>query len=259
MSGCLFGLAAIFFVIGLVQLLSPDPQPGVRSSGAAAKGNPAYRQPSGRAPHAMGAASGPVTAGASQFSASGGNMPSLSHIQLGQRVRVRHPLQGDLTLYVMGRVVFDELWQTSRGPQSPWVPTGNAYSGFWLEMNLFLLNWQNRYYLLDERIAVSDPEIQRDFAAHARKFAQSDQTAEVLFSYPPTMWRMDDIGKFRVRTVEGEGLNLSPGSVGRFIHASGSAQAESAKRGLVLEDFEGGGQDTVWIGFLLDSSDIQGA
>ncbi len=185
-------------------------------------------------------------------------MPSLANIQVGQRIRVRHPAQGELNVYVMGRVIFDELWQRSRGPQNPWVPTGNAYVGFWLETNLFLLNWQNRYYLLDERIPVSDPDIQRDFAAHARKFAQSDQTAEVYFAYPPTMWKMDDIGKFRVRAVEGEGLHMTQGAVGRFIHASGRGQEDNLKRGLVLEDYEGGGQDTVWIGYMIDSNDIQG-
>lgn len=186
-------------------------------------------------------------------------MPSLSHIQLGQRIRVRHPVQGDLTVYVMGQVIFDELWQTSRGPQSPWVPTGNAFSGFWLETNLFLLNWQNRYYLLDEMNPISDPEIQRDFLPHARKFAQSDQTADVYFSYPPTMWHIDDIGKFRIRSTDGEGLRMSAGAVGRFIHASGSAQEANIRRSLVLEDYEGGGQDTVWIGYLINDNDIQGA
>ncbi len=257
MGGCFIALAVVFFLIGLVQLLSPDSaksqasevlSPGVSTKRPApvSSSRPVIAQP----------ATAPVTV---QTSPSGGSMPSLSNIQVGQRIRIKHPAQGELTLYVMGSVVFDELWQTSRGPQSPWVPTGSAYSGFWLETNLFLLNWQNRYYLLDEMIPTSDSEIARDFAAHARKFAQSDQTAEVLFSYPPTMWRMDDIGKFHVRTVEGEGLRMSPGAVGRFIHASGSAQDSNIKRGLVLEDYEGGGQDTVWIGYMIDSNDIQGA
>jgi len=178
--------------------------------------------------------------------------PSLSKINIGQRIRVRHPVQGELTLYVMGRAVYDELWQQQRSPQAPWVPTGNAFSGFWLETNLFLLNWQNRYYLLDEMVALSDAEIQRDFASHARKFAQSDQTAEVFFAYPPAMWKIDDIGKFRVRSVEGEGLRHVPGSTGRFVHASGDS-----RRGLVLEDYEGGGgQDVVWTGYTLTPEDI---
>jgi hypothetical protein len=251
MGACLISLAVIFFFIGLVQLLAPDtsqtssalssPMQGVRSR-----------------PVQQASAAAQSASQAPRSSTSGENsMSSLSNIQPGQRIRVKHPIQGELTVYVMGRVIFDELWQTSRGSQSPWVPTGNAYSGFWLETNLFLLNWQNRYYLLDEMNLVSDPEIQRDFASHARKFAQSDQTAEVLFSYPPTMWRMDDIGKFRVQTVEGEGFRTTPGAVGRFIHASGSAQEAGVKRGLVLEDYEGGGQDTVWVGYMLESSDIQ--
>ncbi len=179
--------------------------------------------------------------------------PSLSQVQVGQRIRVRHPLQGELTVYVMGRVIYDELWQTQRGPQVPWTPTGSAFSGFWLETNLFLLNWQNRYYLLDEATALSDAEILRDFAPHAKKFAQSDQTADVYFAYPPASWHIDDIGKFSIRSVEGEGLRNVPGSTGRFIHCSGDGH-----RALVLEDYESrGGQDTVWTGYSLAETDIQ--
>ena len=207
MGACLIGLSFIFLIIGLVQFLSPDPKSSPGKAYVPAVNRERQFPPP---PSRSAAPPAPVSARAAQSIPTGGNMPSLSNIQVGQRVRVRHPIQGELNVYVFGRVVFDELWQTSRGSQSPWVPTGNAYSGFWLETNLLLLNWQNRYYLLDERIPVSDPEIQRDFSAHARKFAQSNQTAEVLFSYPPTMWKMDDIGKFRIRTCEGEGLNPTP-------------------------------------------------
>ena len=177
---------------------------------------------------------------------------ALANIQVGQRIKVRHPQQGELTLYVLGSVLYQELWQTSRGPQSPWVPTGNTFAGFWLETDRLLLSWQNRFYLLDERVALGDAEIARDFAPHARKFAQSDQTAEVLFAYPPGMWRMVDIGKFRVASIEGEGLRMQPGAVGRFIHAHGS----DAERALVVEDFEGSGQDVAWIGITLQPEDI---
>jgi hypothetical protein len=113
--------------------------------------------------------------------------------------------------------------------------------------------WQNRCYLLDEGVPLSDAEIQRDLAPYAKQFAQSDQTAEVFFAYPPASWKMDDIGKFRVASVEGSGLNAQPGGVGRFIHASGSD-----KRGLVVEDYEGsGGQDMAWNGFLMDPENIK--
>jgi hypothetical protein len=178
--------------------------------------------------------------------------PSLNQISTGGQIRVRHPVQGELTVHVMGRVIYDELWQAQRGPQVPWTPTGSAFSGFWLETNLFLLSWQNRYYLLDEASLLSDAEIQRDFAPHARKFAQSDQTAEVYFAYPPASWHIDDIGKFRIRSVEGEGLRNVTGSIGRFVHCSGDGH-----RALVLEDYEsGGGQDVVWTGYQIQSEDI---
>jgi hypothetical protein len=179
--------------------------------------------------------------------------PSLSQVSIGKQIRVRHPVRGELTVYVMGRVVYDELWQAQRGPQVPWTPTGNAFSGFWLETNLFLLNWQNRYYLLEEATRLSDADIQRDFAPHARKFAQSDQTADVYFAYPPASWHIDDIGKFRIRVVEGEGLSNVTGAVGRFVHCSGDG-----RRALVLEDYEsGGGQDVVWTGYQIDAEDIK--
>ncbi len=177
--------------------------------------------------------------------------PSLSQVQVGGRIRVRHPVQGELNVHVMGRVVYDELWQARRGAQVPWTPTGNAFSAFWLETNLLLLNWQNRYYLLDEVTMISGAEIQRYFAPHARKFAESDQTADVYFAYPPASWHIDDIGKFSIRGVDGEGLRHVPGSVGRFIHCSGDG-----KRALVLEDYETGGQDVVWTGYQINEEDI---
>lgn len=177
---------------------------------------------------------------------------NLTRIQIGQRIKVRHPQQGELTLYVMGRITYQELWQQSRTPQSPWVPTGNSFYGFWLENNLFLLNWLTRFYLLEEGIPITDVDIQRDFAPHARKFAQSDQTADVYFAYPPASWHIDDIGKFRIQDVEGEGFRAGRGLTGRFIHASGDGQ-----RALVVEDFEGAGQDMVWTGYQINAEDIK--
>jgi len=174
------------------------------------------------------------------------SVSKLNSFHIGDRIRVEHPVQGEYTVFVQGRVTFSELWQKSRTAQSSWVPTGNQFIGLWLEANLFVLEWQNRLYLLDENVRLSDGEIQRDFAPHARKFAQSDQTAEVLFAYPPVMWRMVDIGKFIINSVEGQGIQVQPGAVGRFIHASGEGQ-----RALVLEDYESGGQDIVWIGYAI--------
>ncbi|NMB91148.1 MAG: hypothetical protein GYA17_22530 [Chloroflexi bacterium] len=180
-------------------------------------------------------------------------LQQLGSIQVGQRIKVQHPVQGELSLHVLGRVRFAELWQQNRSPQSPWVRTGNQFAGFWLETNVLLLNWQTRFYCLDEKVPLNDNDIARDFAPHARKFAQSDQTADVYFAYPPAMWHIDDIGKFEILSVEGEGLPDRAGAVGRFIHASGDNH-----RALVLEDYEGGsGQDMVWTGYALEAAHIQ--
>lgn len=177
----------------------------------------------------------------------------LDWIELGGRIRVQHPVRGEMMAHVLGRILYGELWQQTRGAQSPWVPTGNSFYGFWLEGGLFLLNWQARFYLLDESVQLSDAEIQREFLPYARQYAQSDQTAEVIFAYPPASWKIDDIGKFRVDAVEGEGLMFRQGAIGRFIHASGAD-----RRALVLEDYEGGGggQDTVWTGFMVNEAEI---
>jgi hypothetical protein len=177
----------------------------------------------------------------------------LASIKVGDRIRVRHPQQGELTLHVDGSILYQELWQTTRSAQAPWVPTGNAFAGFWLETNLFLLNWQARFYLLEEAVPLTDADIQSQFMPFARQFAQSDQKADVYFAYPPTSWHIDDIGKFRVSAVEGSGLRLQPGAGGRFIHAS-----SSDGRGLVVEDHqgEGSGEDTAWIGWMIKEEDI---
>ncbi|OHB82130.1 MAG: hypothetical protein A2V98_24815 [Planctomycetes bacterium RBG_16_64_12] len=179
----------------------------------------------------------------------------LDWARVGGSIRVRDPVQGDSTVEVLGRIVYEELWQESRGPKNPWVPTGNAFLGLWLESDRFLLNWQNRFYLLGEREAAADVDIRRDFAPHARKFAKSDQTATVLFDYALARWRIDDIGKFRVQTVEGEGFRFRPRATGRFIHASSDELA------LVVEDYEGGGggEDTVWRGHQIREEDVQKA
>ncbi len=177
-------------------------------------------------------------------------------IEVGQRIYVQHPARGELMAHVLGRILYAELWQRSRGAQNPWVPTGNTFLGFWLEGDMFLLNWQNRVYLLDESDQLSDADIQRHFAPHARKFAQSDQTGDVYFAYPPASWHIDDIGKFRVETAQGEGLIFRPGAIGRFIHASGDGG-----RALVVEDYEGGGggQDTAWIGYQITEEQVRPA
>ena len=247
---CFFSLAVIFFIIGVVQLLTPT-----RTAAQTAPGftggapQPADRSVLTRsAPLNLANASPAAPAGKP-----GGGLQKLGWIGVGQRVYVSHPVQGERLAHVLGRILFSELWQRQRDPQSPWVPTGSQFAGFWLEGDLFLLNWQNRFYLLDEATELSDGEIQRDFLPHARKYAQSDQTADVYFAYPPAMWHIDDIGKFQVAEIQGNGLRYQVGGIGRFIHSSGDSQ-----RALVVEDFEGSsGQDTARSGYQIEEGDIR--
>lgn len=181
-------------------------------------------------------------------------LKKLTGIKVGQRIKLPHPVKGELTVHVLGRILYDELWQQTRSPQSPWVTTGNRFAGFWLDGEMLLLNWINRFYLLDANDPLSDADIARDFAPHAKKFAQSNQAGNVYFAYPPASWKIDDIGKFRIASVEGATLHARAGSTGRFIHASGDGG-----RALVVEDYEGGGEDCAWTGYHLKEEDIQPA
>lgn len=251
MGTCLFALSVLFFIIGLIQLFAPER--GTSQGAAPASPFPFPRPqniPQAPAANPPGQANfGIPPAGVKPMQAQ-----AFDWIQIGQRIRVPHPNQGELTLYVLGRIAYQELWQTSRGPQSPWVPTGNTFLGFWLENNILLLNWQTRAYLLDEHVPLSDADIQRDFLPYARQFAQSDQTATVHFAYPPASWKIEDIGKFRVQAADGEGLMFRPGATGRFIHSSGDSG-----RALVVEDYEGGGggQDSAWIGYQIEADAVK--
>jgi hypothetical protein len=44
------------------------------------------------------------------------------------------------------------------------------------------------------------------------------------------------------------------GATGRFIHAAGEGE-----RALVVEDFQFGGQDTIWTGYRIQESDVHQA
>lgn len=222
MSALLICLGMLCLLIRLVLLLLEQGQerrarPARASAGRTPPGPaaPAVRPRSGLAPSRRPPAQTMGTAPMMNAT-----LQKFGHIKLNDRITVRHPVRGDLTVQVQGRFVYAELWQTSRGPQSPWTPTGNLYAGFWLSTDMLLLNWQNRVYLLDEREEVSDAQIARDFAPHARKFAQSDQTADVYFAYPPVTWHIDDIGKFRVETVAGMSPNVRSGAVGRLCSSA---------------------------------------
>jgi hypothetical protein len=259
MSGIFFIASIVCFIIGLVQLFTPEPASASASGSRADKGVSAWPRPDSVGMPASGFRSNekPSTISPiSGFAAAGQDGSAkplkLDWIELGQRIVIRHPQREALMLHVLGRILYVELWQRTRGSQSPWVPTGSAFYGFLLEGGRYLLNWQTRYYLLDERVEITDNDIQRDFLPHARKFAQSDQTAEVYFDYPPAVWHIDDIGKFRIAEATGEAGRFRLGAVGRFIHSSGDSQ-----RALVVEDYEGGsGQDVVWTGWQIQEADI---
>lgn len=168
--------------------------------------------------------------------------------RLGQTIVTNHPQRGSLTGQILGTIRYAELWQRVTSPSEPWVTTGNQYAAHWMG-NWMLYEWQGRLYLLDEAVALSDQDIQQQFLPYAKQFAQSNQTAKITFAWPPATWTMADIGKFRVERAEGQGLRLTQGAEGRFIHATGADN-----RALVVEDYQsgGGGQDTAWIGWQID-------
>jgi hypothetical protein len=262
MPVCLFFIAVIFFVIGLVVLVAPvKPEQTIQGYAPVAPINPNWK------PSTQAVSSGMFPKDdtnaqrlVSSYDNKGGSsmdpvLKKLSGIRVGQRIKIPHPVKGGLTVHVLGRILYNELWQKSKSAQTPWVTTGNQFAGFWLDGEMLLLNWLNRFYLLDTNDPVTDTDIARDFAPHAKKFAQSEQTANVYFAYPPASWKIDDIGKFEIASVEGATLHARAGAIGRFVHASGDGG-----RALVLEDFEGGaGEDCVWIGYQLKEEDIQTA
>lgn len=175
-------------------------------------------------------------------------------LRVGQSIRLSHPKDGELTLAVRRRLFYGELWQEQPGPNVPWTTTGTYYVGLSLDRSIFLLNWQSRFFLLDSSTLLSDKDINRDFAPHARQFAASNQTANISFRYGNATWKIDDIGRFRIEYSEGGTVQISTGSIGRFIHAS------SGREALVVEDYQSGGSgglDTLWRGFLIAKSDIQ--
>jgi hypothetical protein len=177
-------------------------------------------------------------------------------IQVGQSVRLTHPKQGVMTLKVVRRLYYGELWQEHMGPNVPWTTTGTYFVGLTLDHDIFLLNWQSRFFLLESHSPLTDMEINQSFAPFARQFAASNQTADVQFKYTGSNWRIDDIGKFRIEYCDGDGAQISPGSVGRFIHASNDRVV------LVVEDYQSGGSgglDTLWRGFSINKEDINAA
>lgn len=179
------------------------------------------------------------------------NLPvNLKWIQLNTRITIEHPAQGKIISQVSGIVSYQELWQVK---QSGWKPTGNLYAAFYLDNGFVLLNWQNRYYILNPGEYLSDVDIQKYFMPYARQFGESNQTTDVIFSYPPAVWRIVDIGRFNIYEVSGSVSGYFAGSAGRFIHSSGDNQ-----RALVVEDYQNStGQDMVWSGYQIEEKNIQ--
>ena len=173
-------------------------------------------------------------------------------VHVGQVIRIQHPAGNEIDRTVEGRVYYGELWQERMKPDVPWTLTGNYFVGLALDGDDYLLNWQSRFYFLESHASISDADINLHFARPARKFAASDQTADVKFTYDNELWKIDDIGRFRVEYNEG-GSRASPGAAGRFIHAS------HFNRALVVEDYQSGagGLDVRWIGYVLTEKEIK--
>ena len=173
--------------------------------------------------------------------------------RLGQNITVNHPKRGPITGKIIGTIRYTELWQRVKSPSEPWVPTGNQFTAHWLG-NFMIYEWKEAVWLLDEYDALTDKDIATNFMPYAKKFGASDETADVIFAYPPATWKITDIGKFSVLGVEGTGLRLSQGATGRFIHCTGDGG-----RALVVEDYQSGsgGQDTAWIGYSISWADVQ--
>ncbi len=182
-----------------------------------------------------------------------GTRGDFQRARLGQNITVNHPKRGPITGKIVGSIHYVELWQRAKGPAEPWVPTGNQYTAHWLG-NFMMYEWKDGLYLLDEYEALTDQDIATHFAPYAKRFGESNETADVYFAFPPASWKMTDIGKFNVASVEGSGLRLSQSATGRFIHASGDGG-----RALIVEDYQSGsgGQDTAWIGYSIAWEDIQ--
>jgi hypothetical protein len=243
LGGCLLCASFLCFLIGGVLFLTRGARP-VASAG---------RRPRTAVPPRRAASASRTPPPIAQRT--GNTMRDrFANARIGQTLVVNHPQRGPLTGRLLGSIRYTELWQQGgTGPNVPWTPTGNEFIAHWLG-NFMVYEWQDRLYLLDEYEPLTDQDIQQSFLPYAKQFAQSNQTAKVTFAWPPASWTMVDIGKFRVARAEGDGLRLSQGAEGRFIHAAGSDN-----RALVVEDYQGGGggKDTAWSGWQIAWEDIR--
>ncbi|MCZ2127122.1 MAG: zinc ribbon domain-containing protein [Anaerolineales bacterium] len=174
-------------------------------------------------------------------------------VEIGQTVLVKHPQKGDLRLTVVNRTFYGELWQKQMRPDVPWTLTGSYFARLGFAGGASAVNWQSRFFFLDGEYALSDQDINRDFAPYARQFAASNQTKTVRFSYKDAYWAISDIGRFRIEFVEGEGIKAQPGAIGRFIHFNSDARA------MILEDYQSGGNglDRIMYGYQIEEKQIK--
>ena len=175
-------------------------------------------------------------------------------IQLNQRIYVPHPVKGETMAHVLGRIVYSELWQQSRGPQSPWVPTGNVFLGFWLEGGMFLLGWQNRAYLLDEAVDLSDADIQTIRAARPQIRPERPDRRRLL------CLSTGDVAHRRYRQVP----RRPDGRRGAALSNRSRRALHSLQWGQ-RPGFDGRGlrgrmrrQDTAWVGYQIEEEDVAG-
>jgi hypothetical protein len=182
-----------------------------------------------------------------------GKQGDFQRARIGQTITVNHPQRGAITGKILATIRYTELWQRVKSSSEPWVPTGNQFTAHWLG-NFMLYEWKENFWLLDQYDPLTDKDIATNFMPYAKRFGESNESADVYFAYPPASWKVTDIGKFSVQSAEGTGLRLTKGAVGRFIHASGDGG-----RALVVEDYQSGqgGQDTAWIGYQITWEDIQ--
>lgn len=257
-GGMLFVWGIIFFVFGLISKFTQR-QPAqvnmpVRTPTTVRQAfGPRSDAPAARFSSAPAAAPPPPVTHLGANSMASGPQGDFERAKLGQTITVNHPKRGPITGKILGTIRYTELWQRVKSPSEPWVPTGNTYTAHWLG-NFMIYEWKYNLWLLDEYDSLTDKDIATNFMPYAKRFGESNETAEVIFAYPPASWKITDIGKFSVQGAEGTGLRLNPGAVGRFIHCSGDGG-----RALVVEDYQSGsgGQDTAWIGYSIPWEAIQ--
>jgi hypothetical protein len=259
MGAIIFFIGFIFFASGIIQLLTQSTNSSIdnyQRDSRGSKPTPFMKMVHGEqtarsAPSRMMPSIEPSTAGVPPMAT--GKQGDFQRARIGQTITVNHPQRGAITGKILATIRYTELWQRVKSPSEPWVPTGNQFTAHWLG-NFMLYEWKENFWLLDQYDPLTDKDIATNFMPYAKRFGESNETADVFFAYPPASWKMTDIGKFSVQNAEGTGLRLGTGSVGRFIHASGDGG-----RALVVEDYQSGqgGQDTAWIGFQIGWDDIQ--